>query len=91
MFICTLISVLGESAAQSLASLGRMSGVNFIAFAMLPLIFILPYKWSKYLSIKYSHEGLLGVQFSLGESYEVVIKHYESGVWLSFLALGDLA
>ena len=31
-----------KNSVQSLASLGRMSGVNFIAFAMLPLIFIFP-------------------------------------------------
>ena len=65
-----------------------MSGVNFIAFAMFPLIFILPYKTSTQ-EIQYGHEGVLGVQFTSSHGHEVIIEHGEGGVNGAFLTLGN--
>ena len=65
-----------------------MSGLNFIAFAIFPLIFILPYKLVVYV---YIHESVLWVKFSFSHLHEVVVQHRESSINVSFFAINDFA
>ena len=76
--------------AQSLASLGMISGVNFIALAMLPLIFILPFK-KLGVSKSYLHESVLWVKLAANQVNEVVIEHNKGGVNLISLAFKYLS
>ena len=73
-------------ANHNLASLGKISGLNFKAAFMFPLIFILPchqYKLDLEMVWTYLHKRLLGLGFSWTKSDEDIIEHQESGIGLN--------